>query len=36
MFILGLFYRLLVLIVALLGLCLAVILYYVANPKLPT
>ena len=32
----GLFYRLLVLIVALLGLCLAVILYYVANPKLPT
>ena len=30
-----LFYRLLILIVALLGLCLAVVLYYVANPKLP-
>ena len=30
-----LFYRLLVLIAALLGLLLAVVLYYVANPKLP-
>lgn len=31
-----LFYRLLILIVALLGLGLAVVLYYVANPKLPS
>ncbi len=30
-----LFYRLLILIVALLGVVLAVVLYYVANPKLP-
>jgi len=32
---LRLFYRLLILIVALLGVVLAVVLYYVANPKLP-
>lgn len=30
-----LFFRLLMLIVILVGLCLAVVLYYVANPKLP-